>query len=212
MIPKKIYLNAKTLENPKTRDGEPKAIRVKTFPSKGDAEYINAASLWHGIDECDADDFDVNQPIIAVTPNLQPVITDGDELWNCRQKYVTWAYFRDVFAVFQIKDKIEVVGVYEPPTIDESKVIDVQALSHDELNKISRAIGVRVAKAWFDACLEQAPNGIDHTFPLIVYSLMHVAGNIHNRSEGDLSKADMFDSIGTLFKDMARILKEQDNK
>lgn len=47
MIPKKIYLSKKVLESPKTRDGEPKTMRVKTFPSKGDAEYVDVSQMWH---------------------------------------------------------------------------------------------------------------------------------------------------------------------
>lgn len=47
MRPKKIYISAKALEQPTTKDGEPKAMRVKTFSSKGDVEYVDLSQYWH---------------------------------------------------------------------------------------------------------------------------------------------------------------------
>lgn len=102
MIPKKIYINAKTLENPKTRDGEPKAIRVKTFPSKGDAEYINVDALWHDASERPEN----GTNILAHDANHlmhQVFVYDGDCIFsqNCRHRHAwstvsEWAYVTDI--------------------------------------------------------------------------------------------------------------------
>lgn len=51
MIPKKIYLNPKTLAGLSPTNGEGKTMRVKTFASKNDVEYINTSQLWHPADE-----------------------------------------------------------------------------------------------------------------------------------------------------------------
>lgn len=51
MRPKKIYISSKALEQPTTKDGEPKAMRVKTFPSKGDVEFVDLSQVWHDAEE-----------------------------------------------------------------------------------------------------------------------------------------------------------------
>lgn len=47
MIPKKIYLSQKMAEALNADNLGMKTIRVKTFPSKGDAVYVDVSSLWH---------------------------------------------------------------------------------------------------------------------------------------------------------------------
>lgn len=96
MRPKKIYISAKVLEQPTTKDGEPKAMRVKTFPSKGDVEFVDLSQVWHDAEEepC-AFDGEVailyeNGEIGFVTPGYTRVCTDENN------PAVRWAYLKEL--------------------------------------------------------------------------------------------------------------------
>lgn len=96
MRPKKIYISAKALEQPTTKDGEPKAMRVKTFPSKGDVEFVDLSQYWHdpGEEPCAFDGEVVilyeNGEIGFVTPGHTRVCTDESN------PAVRWAYLKEL--------------------------------------------------------------------------------------------------------------------